>query len=51
MVANTLEAASYWAFVGPLGGRYERVARKELPDRLLLAVEDLHQLPRAEEDA
>jgi phosphopantothenoylcysteine synthetase/decarboxylase len=51
MVANTLEAASYWAFIGPLGGRYERVARKELPDRLLLAVEDLYQLPRAEEDA
>ena len=50
MVANTLDAASYWAFIGPLGGRYERVARKELPDRLLLAVEDIYQLPQAEEN-
>jgi hypothetical protein len=50
MVANTLEAATYWAFLGPLNGRYDRVPRKELPDRLLLAIEDLYQLPRAEED-
>lgn len=43
MVANTLEGASEYAFVGPLGGRYERVERRELPDRLLRAVEHLQR--------
>lgn len=39
MVANTLEGAAEYAFIGPVGGRYERVARSKLPDRLLQAVE------------
>jgi phosphopantothenoylcysteine synthetase/decarboxylase len=43
MVANTLDGASEWAFLGPLAGRYERVARPELADRLLGAVETLHE--------
>ena len=43
MVANTLDGAAHWAFLGPLADRYERVPRKELPDRLVLAVEDLYQ--------
>jgi phosphopantothenoylcysteine synthetase/decarboxylase len=43
MVANTLEGAKHWAFLGPAGGRYDRVPRRELPDRLLLAVEGLYQ--------
>ncbi|MGL4553352.1 MAG: phosphopantothenoylcysteine decarboxylase [Gemmataceae bacterium] len=39
MVANTLEGASSVAFLGPLAGRYERVARPELARRLLEEVE------------
>jgi phosphopantothenoylcysteine synthetase/decarboxylase len=43
MVAATLEASAYSAFLGPLKDRYERVPRRELPDRLVLAVEALYQ--------
>ena len=44
LVANTLEGASSWAFLGPLDGVYERVSRAELPRRLLEAVEQrLHE--------
>jgi phosphopantothenoylcysteine synthetase/decarboxylase len=43
MVANTLEGAKYWAYLGPVADRYDRVARRELPDRLLAAVESLYQ--------
>jgi phosphopantothenoylcysteine synthetase/decarboxylase len=43
MVANTLEGASHWAFLGPVEDRYDRVPRRELPDRLVLAVEALYQ--------
>jgi len=43
MVANTLEGAAYTAFLGPIADRYDRVPRRELPDRLVLAVEHLHQ--------
>jgi phosphopantothenoylcysteine synthetase/decarboxylase len=42
MVANTLEDAGDWALLGPLAQGYERVSRRELPDRLLDAVEALH---------
>ena len=42
MVANTLEGASFWALLGPLGGTYERVSRRELAPRLLEALERLH---------
>jgi phosphopantothenate---cysteine ligase (CTP) len=42
MVANTLEGASEWAYLGPLAGRYERLARADLEARLLDAVEHLH---------
>ncbi len=49
IVANTLEGASYWAYLGPFDGRYERVPRKELPERLLLTIEDLFQLPQADD--
>jgi phosphopantothenoylcysteine synthetase/decarboxylase len=38
MVANTLEEADAWAFLGPLGGHYERVSRAELPAKLLAAI-------------
>jgi phosphopantothenoylcysteine synthetase/decarboxylase len=43
MVANTLESARHWAFLGPLDGRYERVARRELAERLLLTLEHLRR--------
>lgn len=38
MVANTLEGADAWAYIGPLDGRYERISRTELPERLLAAI-------------
>jgi phosphopantothenate---cysteine ligase (CTP) len=43
MVTTTLEAAGHTEFLGPLQDRYERVPRRELPDRLVLAVESLYQ--------
>lgn len=43
MVANTLDGAAHWAYVGPIGDRYERVPRRELPDRIVLALEDRYQ--------
>ena len=43
MVANTLDGAAHWAYVGPIAERYERVTRRELPDRLVLALEDRFQ--------
>lgn len=39
MVANTLEGANEWAFIGPLAGYYERVPRCDLAERLLQALE------------
>lgn len=43
IVANTLEGAAHWAYLGPVADHYERVSRRELPDRLVLAVESLYQ--------
>jgi phosphopantothenoylcysteine synthetase/decarboxylase len=43
MVANTLEGMSAGAYLGPLGGVYERVDRPELPVRLLAEIERLHK--------
>lgn len=43
MVANTLDGAPHWAYLGPIADRYERVPRRELPDRLVLAIEDRYQ--------
>lgn len=39
MVANTLEGMGTDAFLGPVAGRYERVARNELAPRLVAEVE------------
>ena len=39
----TLDGAQHWAYVGPIADRYERVPRRELPDRLVLALEDRYQ--------
>lgn len=41
MVANTLEGAADWAFVGPVSGDYKRVIRCKLPETLLEAIESL----------
>jgi phosphopantothenoylcysteine synthetase/decarboxylase len=43
MVANTREGAEAYAFLGPLGGRYERIARPDLPLRLVNAVEGMRE--------
>lgn len=43
MVANTLDGAAHWAYLGPRDGRYERITRRELADRLVAAIEDLYQ--------
>ena len=43
MVANTLEGAADWAYLGPVAGRYDRVPRRDLPDRLIVAVEELYR--------
>jgi phosphopantothenate---cysteine ligase (CTP) len=42
MAANTLEGAPFWAYLGPLAGGYQRLARRDLSPRLLDAVEQLH---------
>jgi phosphopantothenoylcysteine synthetase/decarboxylase len=43
MVANTLEGSSTWAYLGPVSGRYERIGRRDLAERLLREVERLYQ--------
>jgi phosphopantothenate---cysteine ligase (CTP) len=43
MVANTLEGAHDWALLGPSAGRYQRIARSELPARLVQGLERLHK--------
>ena len=41
MVANTLEGASSWAYIGPVAGEYVRVIRHDLAAKLMDAVEYL----------
>jgi phosphopantothenoylcysteine synthetase/decarboxylase len=43
IVANTLDGAADWAYLGPLAGHYERIPRRELPDRLIATIEDRYQ--------
>ena len=43
MVANTLEGAATWAYIGPLLGRYERSPRRLLAERVMQAVENAHR--------
>jgi phosphopantothenoylcysteine synthetase/decarboxylase len=47
MVGNTLEGAGAYAFLGPLDGAYQYVGRRELAERLLIALE---QHPRRHTD-
>jgi phosphopantothenoylcysteine synthetase/decarboxylase len=42
MAANTLEGMDTWALLGPVGGGYQRVARADLPTRLIEEVERRH---------
>jgi phosphopantothenoylcysteine synthetase/decarboxylase len=39
MVANTLEGSGTWAYLGPVEGTYQRLSRRELPEKLLSALE------------
>jgi phosphopantothenate---cysteine ligase (CTP) len=43
MVANTLEGAEHWAYLGPIDGKYERVPRREMPERLVMHLEQLRR--------
>ena len=43
MVANTLDGAKHCAYLGPLAEGYERIARPELSERIVLAIEELHE--------
>lgn len=43
MVANTLDGAAEWAYLGPVSGHYERLMRADLERRLLDEVERLQQ--------
>jgi len=43
MVANTLEGANSWAYLGPIDGHYQRLSRQELAARLIQAMEQLRQ--------
>jgi phosphopantothenate---cysteine ligase (CTP) len=39
MVANTLEGAADWAYLGPIDGGYQRIVRRELAARVVVAFE------------
>jgi phosphopantothenoylcysteine synthetase/decarboxylase len=43
LVANTIEGAGTWAYLGPLADGYRRVSRAELAERLLEAIEQRHR--------
>ncbi|HMF18518.1 MAG TPA: phosphopantothenoylcysteine decarboxylase, partial [Gemmataceae bacterium] len=43
MVANTLETMRQCAYIGPMGGEYQKVKRAELASRLLEAIEQLYE--------
>jgi phosphopantothenate-cysteine ligase len=42
VVANTLEEAARWAYLGPVGSGFEKVKRDALAPRLVEALEALH---------
>jgi len=43
MIANTLDGAARWAFLGPRGGQYQRISRPALAEQVIDAVEQLHR--------
>jgi phosphopantothenoylcysteine synthetase/decarboxylase len=50
IVVNTWEAANLWAFIGPVEGRYDRVPRREVPERIVLTLEHLTRKARSTAD-
>lgn len=42
-VATTREGVNHYAYVGPVGERYDRMDRRELADQLAVLVEDTHK--------
>jgi phosphopantothenoylcysteine synthetase/decarboxylase len=42
MVANTIEGADAYAYLGPIDGGYQRILRAELAPRLIQTIEHLH---------
>ncbi|HEY2786298.1 MAG TPA: phosphopantothenoylcysteine decarboxylase [Fimbriiglobus sp.] len=47
IVVNTWEAAHLWAYFGPVDGRYDRVTRRELAERVVLSVEHVARQARS----
>jgi phosphopantothenoylcysteine synthetase/decarboxylase len=43
MVANTVEGAGSYAYLGPINGSYQRIGRTDLAPQLLTALEQLHR--------
>lgn len=43
MVANTLEGAAAWAYLGPFADGYRKIGRRQLPTALLEAIEARNQ--------
>jgi phosphopantothenoylcysteine synthetase/decarboxylase len=43
MVVSTIEGANHFAYLGPVDGQYDRIDRRELAERLILAAEDVHR--------
>jgi phosphopantothenate---cysteine ligase (CTP) len=43
MIASTMDSLPHSALVGPVDAKYERVARRELPDRLILIIEHMRR--------
>jgi phosphopantothenate---cysteine ligase (CTP) len=43
IVATTIDSVKHWAIMGPVDGKYERVSRREVPERLVEQIEHLRQ--------
>lgn len=43
IVASTMESLTHWSLIGPVDGRYERVPRREIADRLMLLIEHMRR--------
>jgi phosphopantothenate---cysteine ligase (CTP) len=46
IVASTVESANHWSYVGPVDGNYDRVAKRELADQLILTLEHISRTNR-----
>ncbi|MBX3397255.1 MAG: bifunctional phosphopantothenoylcysteine decarboxylase/phosphopantothenate synthase [Gemmataceae bacterium] len=43
VVASTMDSLAHWSLIGPVDGRYERVPRREVSDRLMLVIEHMRR--------